>query len=475
MHQAIALDPAYQAAESLLQQFERFGVDLGLDRIQHLLTRLGSPHHRVPVIHVAGSNGKGSVCACLSAVLTAAGYRVGRYTSPHLVHWCERICIQDQPIAAADLYAALQEVQRAIDPDQPCPTQFEVFTAAAWLYFAQQQVDLAVMEVGLGGRLDATNVCDRPLVSVITSLSLEHWQRLGPTLADIAREKAGILKPHCPAVIGPLPPTAEAVVRDRLESLSCPTVWVEPAQDCGEGWALYTTPAGLDPVPPGQTYRYPLTLPGQHQCSNSAVAIAALQVLQSQGWQISTQHFDQGLQQVRWPARLQWFSWSGCSVLVDGAHNPAGAIALRQYVDQCIAKGDRLQAPIHWVVGLLATKDHADILQPLLRPGDRLWLVEVPGHASADPQHLMEVAHTVCPTLGSCESYADPIEGLLAAIATSQHQQSQSPSVILCGSLYLIGWMFQSTEWATLSTTLDLRQHPIVPVLHEPLKPSSAG
>ncbi|MEB3211975.1 MAG: Mur ligase family protein, partial [Leptolyngbyaceae bacterium] len=168
----------HQAIDSLLDSFGRFGVDLGLDRILALLDTLGNPHAQMPIIHVAGTNGKGSVCAYLSSILTRAGYRVGRYTSPHLVNWTERICINNQPIPADELFAILTHIQRVIGSTSPSPTQFEVFTAAMWVYFAQQAVDIAVIEVGLGGRLDATNVCDRPLVSVITSISRDHWQRL---------------------------------------------------------------------------------------------------------------------------------------------------------------------------------------------------------------------------------------------------------------------------------------------------------
>ena len=184
--------------DNLLKPFQRFGVHLGLERIERLLANLGNPNQRVPIIHVAGTNGKGSVCAYLSSVLTQAGYRVGRYTSPHLVDWTERICLNEQPISAPALEKVVRQVQQAIQPGTNIPTQFEVITAAAWLYFAQANVDVAVIEVGLGGRLDATNVCSQPLVTIITSISREHWQHLGPTLADIAREKAGILKPNCP-------------------------------------------------------------------------------------------------------------------------------------------------------------------------------------------------------------------------------------------------------------------------------------
>src|SRR4028118_489923 len=262
-------------AESILQSYQHFGVHLGLERIHQLLQKLDNPHQQVPIIHIAGTNGKGSVCAYLSSVITEAGYRVGRYTSPHLIDWNERICLNEKPISTESLQELLLQIKAVIPENcEDSPTQFEVITSAAWLYFAQQQVDIAVMEVGLGGRLDATNVCSHPLVSIITSLSREHWQVLGPTLADIAREKAGILKPGCPAVIGQLPPEAEAVVEQRIKELGCPTVWVKPAQRIKEGWADY------------QGIKYPLPLLGEIQLTNSAIAIATLQILQQQGWEI---------------------------------------------------------------------------------------------------------------------------------------------------------------------------------------------
>ncbi|MEL6855803.1 MAG: bifunctional folylpolyglutamate synthase/dihydrofolate synthase, partial [Cyanobacteria bacterium J06607_13] len=222
---------AKQAVESCLQSYARFGVDLGLDRIEAVLSALGNPHYRVPIIHVAGTNGKGSVCAYLSAVLAAAGYRTGRYTSPHLVNWTERICIDDEPIGWEALQECLAAVESAIAPQGPVPTQFEVFTAAAWQYFAQQQVDIAVVEVGLGGRLDATNVCPRPLVTVIVSISRDHWQRLGDTLGKIAGEKAGILKPGVPAIAGPLPLEAAEVVTAKATAQAAPLTWVQPSEE----------------------------------------------------------------------------------------------------------------------------------------------------------------------------------------------------------------------------------------------------
>ncbi|MGL4622833.1 bifunctional folylpolyglutamate synthase/dihydrofolate synthase [Chroococcidiopsis sp.] len=426
--------------DSILKPYQRFGVHLGLKRIQRLLANLGNPQQQVPVIHVAGTNGKGSVCAYLSTVLKEAGYRVGRYTSPHLVDWTERICLDEQPIAPETLQQTLLQVQQAIPPDEETPTQFEIITAAAWLYFAQAQVDIAVIEVGLGGRLDATNVCDRPLVTVITSISREHWQQLGPTVADIAREKAGILKPNCPAVIGQLPLEAETVVRSRIAELGCPAVFPLPSRQTEPGWAEFqsqkskgksqnsSTPCSLLPTP--CSLKYPLPLLGDIQLMNSALAIAALQILQQQGWEISDEAIANGMGKAKWLGRLQWTTWQGRKLLIDGAHNPAAAEALRQYVDT-------LEQPIGWVMGMLSTKDHGDIFRALLRPKDELHLAPVPDHSTADPEILAKLAREVCPQLATCHTYPDLFAALEAATKSSN-------LMILCGSLYLVGYFLHT-------------------------------
>ncbi len=414
------------SVNDILQKFELFGIKLGLDSSFQLLAALGNPHQAIPVIHVAGSNGKGSVCAYLSSVLTAAGYKTGRFTSPHLIDWTERICINNQAIAPAELEHVLQQVTAAIDPQSPSPTQFEVITAAMWLYFAQQQVDIAVVEVGLGGRLDCTNVCDRPLVSIITSLSLEHWQRLGPTLAHIAHEKAGILKASCPAVLGPFPSEAAAVVDRRIADLAIPAIYPEPASDSGNGWAEY------------QGLRYQLPLQGAIQLQNSALAIAALQCLRHQGWEISDSAIAQGMARTTWPGRMQWYPWHNHKILIDGAHNPDSARVLRQFVDSWLAHAST-PTPVHWVMGMLSTKDHADVFQALLRPGDRLHLVPVPAHSSADPQQLAQLAQQVCPTLAACQTYENVTAAIAAATQPTESSSATVPLTVLCGSLYLIG------------------------------------
>lgn len=408
--------------DSFLKRFEHFGVELGLERIYQLLDRLGNPHQQVPIIHVAGTNGKGSVCAYLSSILTTAGYRVGRYTSPHLVNWTERICVNEQKISPTELAELLEKVETAIQPDQPSPTQFEVFTAAAWLYFAQQEVDLAVIEVGLGGRLDATNVCEQPLVTVITSISWEHWQRLGPTLADIAGEKAGILKPGCPLIVGPLPPEAKTVVQKRITDLESPTVWVQPAE-------LLAGSSGNNSLPMAsyQGIEYPLPLLGDVQLVNSAIAIATVQILETQGWQVSQAAIEQGIVQTKWPGRLQWTTWRDHTLLIDGAHNAAAAQVLGRYVRTLGGES------VSWVMGMLSTKEHSEIFKALIKPGDRLYLVPVPDHSSADLEHLTKLARDTCTELAFCQAYPDLKTALTEVITHSENL------IVLCGSLYLLG------------------------------------
>ena len=409
----------------LLAPFARFGINLGLTRIKSLLNLLGNPQDSVPLVHVAGTNGKGSVCAYLASVLSTAGYRVGRYTSPHLVHWTERINLNGNPISEADLVAVLQEVTAKAQGMRDVPTQFEIITAAAWVYFAQEKVDVAVMEVGLGGRLDATNVSDSPLVSIIVSLSREHWQRLGPTVADIAREKAGVLKQNCPAVIGQLPSDAAEVVKDKIAQLNCPAVWVKPAKVIKEAPIRQVSYNGIE---------YPLPLLGEMQLINSAVAVAALQTLQDKGWNIPDSAIAEGMAQTQWQGRMQWYHWQGRQILIDGAHNTAAAQYLRKYVES-------LNKPVVWLMGMLSTKDHRDIFAALLRPEDSLYLVPVPEHSTADPQELAALATEVCPQLNYCETEPDLFTALNRI--KEQHPQEQ---IVFCGSLYLIGYFLNRQE-----------------------------
>lgn len=409
--------------EEYLASFDKFGIHLGLERIQQLLQTLGDPHQKIPIIHIAGTNGKGSVCAFLLSILQAAGYRVGRYTSPHLLDWRERITINGEWISNQDLLESLHRVESAIAPEFP-PTQFEVVTAAMWWYFADKTVDIAIIETGLGGRLDATNVCDRPLVSAITSIGLDHCQQLGNTLAAIASEKAGIIKPKCPVVIAENTPEAIASLQNKVRECDALVTWVKSATKTATG-ATY------------QGFDYPLPLLGQHQLMNSAIAIAVIHSLRNQGWQISDDAIRLGMANTTWAGRLQWidFELNGSSrkILIDGAHNVTAAEYLRQFVDETFPNQRK-----RWVVGILSTKDQAGILKALLHPDDLLFLVPVPNSATTAPEDLKAIAMTILNT--EPRSYGSLDLGLASAF----EDMRSDDVVILCGSLYLVGEFLSS-------------------------------
>lgn len=413
----------------LLEPFQHFGVHLGLERIKNLLNTLNNPHEQVPIIHVAGTNGKGSVCAYLSSILTEAGYKVGRYISPHLINWNERICINEKPISSEKLADILLKIKQVIDPQKECPTLFEVITTAAWLYFAESQVDIAVIEVGLGGRLDATNVCDNPLITVITSISKEHWQRLGSTLTQITTEKAGILKKNCPAVIGVLPEEAKNVVMSKVEQLNCPTVWVKPAtelikQDSNVKYAVY------------DDIEYPLSLLGNVQLINSAIAISCLQILRNKGWEINLKAIQEGMRKTRWQGRIEWTTYKNHSILIDGAHNPSSAKVLSEYVNT-------LNKPAIWIMGMLSTKDHKDIFKAILRQQDDLYLVPVPDRSTAEPKQLSKLALETCPQIHAISTFEDIFLAVDKAIVNNSDHDKL---IVICGSLYLLGYFLANNK-----------------------------
>jgi len=416
------------SASSRLETYARFGIHLGLERIQKLLAALDQPQLQMPVIHIAGTNGKGSVCAYVSSILQAAGYRVGRYISPHLTDWRERITINGTWISESDLLDALTAVEAVIAPDiapdQETPTQFEVSTAAAWWYFARQDIDIAVIETGLGGRLDATNVCPEPAVTVITSISRDHWQRLGDSLAQIAGEKAGIIKANCPIVAGVLPEDAAEVVAATAQAIGAPLTWVQ------------VPPA--DPEEPQQILwhgkPFSISLLGNHQRHNAAIALEVIEQLRIQDWLIPDSAVREGLRQTTWAGRLQWMTYrdqqnQSHPLLIDGAHNVAGAKLLREYISQTFPN-----QPVRWVVGILNTKDQTGIMTALLEPQDYLFAVPVPDHATTPPTELVALSESILNHPGT--SYQNLTDGLTAAL---HHPISTAAPVVVCGSLYLIG------------------------------------
>jgi len=314
----------YEESLAYLSSLGRFGIKLGLDRTLALLAEVGNPQNLFQGVLVGGTNGKGSVCAMLAAVLQEAGYRVGFMPKPHLVSYTERIQVNQRPIAEADFAALLTSLQPAIDrvaEKLGPPTEFEILTTASLNYFARAGIDLLVCEVGLGGRLDSTNVLDLG-VEVITNIALDHTQYLGTTPEAIAGEKAGILKPDSIAITGAQSPGL-AVIEAAAAKIGI------PLQRLGHEITLEATDRGWAGVvatitTPGGTYKdLRIPLLGIYQAENAALAVAAVDALRARGWEISNGELRNGLAHARWPGRLEIIDRSPI-VLVDGAHNPAG-------------------------------------------------------------------------------------------------------------------------------------------------------
>ncbi len=378
-----------------------------LDRARRLLAALDDPHQRWPALHVGGTNGKGSTCAMLAAILRRAGYRVGLYTSPHLHTVRERVQVDGELISEAEVLAWLN-ARRPILDAQPGLTTFELLTALAFDHFAAREVDVAVIEVGLGGRLDTTNVV-RPALTVITPIGLDHTKLLGDTVAEIARDKAGIFKPGVPAVIAYRQDSAAAaVLAAEAEAVGAPLVALRPGgpwpreesvSEVGQVFRLRAKAAWLRalpearplPVPrPGpapfgtsddrsppahRTLRFELwtALVGSHQRYNAGTAVAAAQVLSRMGWPLTREMVEEGLHEARWPARCEAFPLTRTDalfLLVDGAHNPHAARAL----DLALREIEKF-AVRHFILGFTADKDAGGIIDRLLVESDECDLV----------------------------------------------------------------------------------------------------
>ena len=401
-------------------------IDLSLGRIERLLESLDHPERRLaPVVHVAGTYGKGSALAMLDAMLQSAGRRVQRYISPHLVHFNERFLFDGLPIGEPALAEALDRCER-VNGGEPI-TEFEIITAAAFLAFARRPADVLLIETGLGGRLDATNVIGRPWLTALAPISLDHQSFLGERLAQIAFEKAGILKPGVPCIVGPQPAEALAVIEARAAEIGA------PLQIHGRDWRARRTGEGLRVENGATDLDLPLpALAGAHQIDNAGLAVTcalALGDLTPGPDAIAT-----GLRTVDWPARLQrlargplidllppdWALW------LDGGHNPAAAQALADSLK------DQDPRPWHLIVGMLRTKDQEGFLAPLAPLARSIWTVPVPDeNASWDAAAAARALHEA----GIPASAAGSVDEAIAAIARDGHPCR----VLICGSLYLAG------------------------------------
>jgi dihydrofolate synthase / folylpolyglutamate synthase len=397
-------------------------IDLTLERVERLLAALGHPELRLPpVVHVAGTNGKGSVLAMLRAGLESTGARVHMYTSPHLARFHERIRLEGTPIPEDRLLAELERCE-AVNGGLPI-TFFEITTAAAFLAMAEAPAEWCLLEVGLGGRLDATNVIDRPRLTAITPVALDHQQYLGETLAAIAGEKAGILKAGVPCVVGPQEPEALAAIEARADRLSAPLavagqdwqVWEE------HGRMAFLDPAGLVDLPMPK-------LIGAHQVANAGIVVAALRALG-----LGDAACAAAVTGADWPARLQRLrrgplvdAAGAAELWLDGGHNPAAGSALAEAVGRLPAR------ELHLVVGMLRTKDVAGFLRPLASRAASLTGVTIVGEpATLTAQETVDAARAAGLPAATA---ASPNAAVAAIAAAAPHAR-----ILICGSLYLAG------------------------------------
>ncbi len=399
-------------------------IDLSLDRLLALLDKLGNPQRRLPpVIHVAGTNGKGSTCAFLRAIGEAAGQRVHVYTSPHLVRFNERIRLAGVLATDDALEAAFEAVERA-NAGAPI-TVFEVITAIAFHLFAAVPAELCVLEVGLGGRGDATNVVDRPAACAIASISHDHHEMLGDTLALIAAEKAGIIKPGVPVATGAQPPEALAVLRARAAAAAAPLL----ARD--EAWTIAPAPSGglrfTDAM--GALALPPPALPGAHQIDNAGIAVAAWRAARLGGDATS---IAAGIATAEWPARLEHLHGAlarrlppGWQLWLDGGHNPGAGAALAEHVATW-----RRDGPVHLLVGMKQAKDSAAFLRPLLPLAASIWAVREPA------QHLAMSIEAIIDASGGIARPGPTVAAALDRLVASGLPPGR---VLICGSLYLAG------------------------------------
>lgn len=468
----------YKEALEYLDELNVFGISLGLVRIQKLLELMGNPQNDYKTIHVTGTNGKGSVTAMLTEILKQSGAKVGMYTSPHLVSYTERMQINGEWISQEKFATALTVVRDLcefmVGEGDEHPTQFEVLTAAAFYYFKQAEVDYAVIEVGLGGLLDSTNVIT-PSVSVITNVSFEHADKCGGTLQGIAEHKAGIIKEQVPVVTGA---SGEAldIIRKRARELDAPLIVmgqefsVKPVQPLGQlsippnlGSTGYGTPnpalvdlqiealsnlpwdrceneaavkksqlvefAGFIPEMPDMDYK--LGLLGLHQVYNSGLAAATAMLLAVEDLRITRRAIKRAMLEVLWPGRFELIKGYDYKLLIDGAHNPAGIDTLRKSLEYYFPEERRI-----FVLGILKDKDFAGMLKQLLRQEDIVIFTTPSSERAADPVDLLEFANVV-----QKEAIGDPSAALERGKQLAlEYMDGDKKTMLICaGSLYLIG------------------------------------
>jgi dihydrofolate synthase/folylpolyglutamate synthase len=416
----MSLKDTYDSCLKSMYGLRRFGIILGLETIKDILSALGNPQNNFYSIHVAGTNGKGSVAAALSSILQESGYRVGLYTSPHLVRFNERICINNRQISDSAVVKSYQAVRKAHHGNRT-PTFFEFTTAMALYEFGRRAVNWAVIETGMGGRLDATNII-HPAVCIITNVSMEHREYLGNTLARITAEKAGIIKQATPVVTAIKQRKAKSIIQRIAFKNSAPLYTLgenfRVRRQRSGGFSYY----GLE----NTWHRLHTALLGHYQVENAALAIAACELLNKDKTAISEKSIRSGLKKTRWPGRLEIVSGHPM-IILDGAHNLSAARKLTRFLGDNFA-----QRPITLVVGILNDKPYKTMLQSLLSVCSRLIITRAKIDRALDTQQLFEAAKGIIPDI---TIISDVAQAFKQAVSTADSNEV----ICIAGSLYVVG------------------------------------
>ncbi len=409
----------YSQAVGYLYGLQKFGIKLGLERTQKLLDSLGNPQKGMKFIHVAGTNGKGSVCAFLESILKVAGFKVGFYSSPHLVRFTERFRINGKEIEKDAVAALTDEVRAASDPDDPL-TFFEATTVMALSFFAREKTDFAIMEVGMGGRLDSTNVIN-PIAAGITNVSMEHQQYLGSRLLDIAYEKGGVIKKGVEVVTGVTQPSLVDLYGRIADEKGAKLLRI------GKDIRYRTTTSGLHYYGTDRKMEgIELSLKGVFQSRNAAIALGILEIVEQKGFVVEEDHVREGLKSTFWPGRLQVFSTEPALVL-DGSHNPGAIRTIVSTLDKTFSFKRLIL-----VIGIMADKDIGSMLKEIVPISDYVIYTRPVYERAADPRVLYEKARG----LGVSGEIASDIP---LALARAKALADPKDLILVCGSLFTVG------------------------------------
>lgn len=416
----------YEEARKYLTEVTKYGSVPGLDSIRELMRRLGNPQDKLKFIHIAGTNGKGSVLAYLSTILKKAGYRTGRYVSPTLFSYRERIQVDGERIGREEL-ARLTEIVRDASEDMERdgldhPTSFETETAVAWLYFVEQNCDVVVLETGMGGKLDATNIVRTTVLEILTPVSMDHMEFLGDTLAAIAGQKAGIIKPHTTVVSAQQEAEAMEVIEKTCREKECTlhTVDQESLSDVVYGWDRQKL-----------SYRnwkdVEISLAGRYQIQNAMTALEAVNALRELGYKIADSDVYEGMRETVWRGRFTVIR-KNPAVILDGAHNPAAARELKSSLEQYFSG-----RTLRYIFGMFRDKDHEKVIELTAPLAEHIITVETPDNVRATPAEMLkeEVAR-VNPSVEAAKSIADAVEKTLS-------QASPEDVIVIFGSLSFLG------------------------------------